>query len=244
MSKTPDPKLSPQDNKGDKKAPLLTLVVSNSAPEQKKAKPSLESPRPTEGFSAELHSKGEHAYGGYVYQMLAQDPSHYLECDLKLEVIAGDDYGTGVICHFPDIVDEDFYEFVQGDETLYVNLMAQFHIKIMEALLLFCGDYEASGLVIYVNDAQAKELKATYGNICVHQDKVIFRNIGEKTAMVFQTNQKIFDKWIDFMEDIIPYLHQELWLEQRFNPAIRAYLKSQNASQQILHPDSPTMGNA
>jgi len=225
MSQDSGSKSKPPQRKGGKSphsleaTPTLKLVVSNPAPSRKKTT-SPKPPRPTEGFSVELHSKGEH-----VYQLVAQDPSHYLACDLKLEVIEGDDYGIGVICHFPDIVDEDFDEFVKGDVILYGNLMGQFHIKIMEALLLFCGDYDASGLVIYVNDDQAKQLGA-YGSILVHQEQVIFKNIGEKTAMIFRVDQEIFDKWIDFMEDITHHFHQELWLEQRTNPLIRAYLKS------------------
>jgi len=232
---------SPLSNKivSKKKSSHLKLVVSNPAPSQKKTDSSVRnSPRPTEGFSIELHHEGKH-----VYQMLAHDPSHYLECGLKLEVIEGDGYGIGVICHFRDIADEDFHEFVEGDETLYGNLMGQFHIKIMEALLLFCGDYDASGLVIYVNDDQAKQLGA-YNSILVRQDKVIFKDIGEKTAMVFRANQETFDQWIEFMEDATHYFQQELWLQQKFNPVIRAYLKSQNASRQALQPDSPTVEEA
>jgi hypothetical protein len=202
--------------------PALKLVVSNLAP----SKP----PRSTEGFSAKTVHKGNE-----VYQMVAQNPSHYLKCDLTLEVMGNscEEHGGGVICHFGNIVDEAFNKFVEWDETLYGNLMIQFHMNIMEKLLLFCGEHDASGLIIYVDDAQAEEL-GIYENILTYQEQTL-SELGEKTAMVIPAHSGAFDKWVDFMEETTRRLHQTLWLEQRFNPAIRAYLKSRQTSQQVLH---------
>jgi len=221
MSKDFNDKSDSSKTNNRKPVPYLKLVVSNPAPVIKKKVSLLKPHRPTEGFSVKVHDKG-----GQVYEMAVQDPSHYLECDLKLEVIEKpDDYGIGVICHFGNIDDDAFNEFVRWDETLYGTLMMQFLMKIMEQLLLFCGDHNASGLVIYVDDDQAKHL-GIYESILSHQDQVLLRDIGEKTVLVIPADCKTFDKWVDFMEDTDRQLQQGLWAEQRLNPFVRAYLKS------------------
>lgn len=199
--------------------PKLRLVVSN--PVRKSPTPSKPE-RSDAAFYAEIQTKSPQ-----VYEMTAQAPSHYLECRLKLEVMGRycERHGGGVICHFPIIEDEAFNEFVEGDETLYGTLMIQFHMNIMEQLLLFCADHDATGLIIYVDDDQAKEL-GIYDNLLVHQDQT-WTELGEKTVLVIPAHRKAFDQWIDLMQDVNQQLQQDLWLEQRFNPAIRAYLKSQ-----------------
>jgi len=203
-----------------KSAPKLTLVVSNPAPAQEDA--CEEEDSSTEGFSIEIHDEGDQ-----VYYMVAKDPSHRLGCVLKLEVIENlDDYGIGVVCHFPKISDKAFIKFVSWDDTLYVVLMLQFQMNLMEELLMFCGDHHASGLVVYVDDDQAK-LLAIYESLIVHQDQVLLKDLGEKTVLVISSGCEAFDKWIDFMEDTTHGLHQTLWAEQRLNPVVRAYLKAQ-----------------
>lgn len=222
MRKSSDAKSDPAPNKDSQSAPKLTLVISSPA---QKSTASSKPPRPTVGFFAETYSKGDE-----VYEMVAQDPSHYLKCVLKLEVMESycEAHKGGVICHFPTIEDEEFNTFVGGDETLYGILLIQFHMKVMEELLMFCGGYDASRLIIYADDAQAKQL-GIYENILVHQDQIILRDLGEKTVLVIPAHFDIFDKWVDFMEDASQRLQQVLWLEQNFNPLVRAYLKSQQA---------------
>jgi len=206
---------------GSKSAPKLTLVVSNPAPAQEDAAEN-EDDASTEGFSVEIHDEG-----GQVYYMVAKDPFHRLKCTLKLEVIANpDDYGIGVICHFPKIADKAFNKFVNWDETLYGNLMVQFQMGLMEELLLFCGDHHASGLVVYVNDDQAK-LLSIYESLIVRQDQVLLKDIGEKTVLVISVDCEAFDRWVDFVEDTAHGLHQALWSEQKHNSSVRAYLKAQ-----------------
>lgn len=208
------PSCSAQDNvPSETTYSKLKLVVSNPA----LSKP----PRSTVGFLAETYSKGQN-----VYQMIAQDPSHCLECDLTLEVMdrCREAHGNGVICHFGTIDDEAFNEFTEWDEALYGILMVQFQMKIMEELLLFCGDHNASGLVIYADDDQAK-LLGIYDSLLVYQEQTL-TDLGEKTALIIPAHREAFDKWVDFMEDATQNLQQALWLEQRFNPSVRAYLKS------------------
>lgn len=205
-----------------KKEAHLTLVVSNPLPFQQEQPAFSKSPRPDIGFYVEIHKKNRQ-----VYKMKAQDPSHYLECHLKLEILKSccDKHGGGVICHFSNIADETFNAFIEEDATLYGALMIQFQMRIMEELLIFCADHEASGLIIYMDGAQAKDC-GIYENILVHQDKT-FTKLGEKTVMVIPTDRDTFDKWAALMQDVNHRLHQVLWVEQKLNPAIRTYLKSQ-----------------
>jgi len=213
-----------------KKKSHLTLVVSNPALASASAEEddTLEDERPTEGFSVEIQDSGM-IKGVQVYHMVARDPSHYLGCTLKLEIIENpDDYGIGVICHFPKIPDKKFNKFISYDETLYAILMIQFQMSLMEELLLFCGDHHASGLVMYVNDDQAKLLGA-YDCLLLHHDQVLLEGLGERTAMVISVDCEAFDKWVEFMEHTSHCLHQALWAEQKNNPIVRAYIKSQQA---------------
>lgn len=222
MSDLIDPPSGPAEETGEKKRPHLRLVVSNPdpLPVQEEPLPLFASPQKTE-FTTAVRPKGIN-----LYEMTVEEPSHYLTCDLLLEVEESRDgiEEGAVICHFPVIDDEHFNEFVGEDETLYGMLMVQFHMKVMEQLLLFCGNHAVERLVIFVDDTQADSLG-------IYQDFLVYEGqaptlCGEKTEMHVLTHTEIYDHWIDFMEETTLKLEQGLWREQRFNPFIRAYLRS------------------
>jgi hypothetical protein len=206
----------------------LKLVVSNPSPlpvHQEKLSRNIRNSEAASAFTAEVQLRGP-----WLYEMQIRDPSYYLKCNLSLEVEeAQNEFEPGkVICHFPVIKEGQLRAFVEEDEVLYSTLMVQFQMKVMEQLLLFCGDYSVSQLVIYTDDAQAGEL-GIYDDFLVYQDQTITSQ-GEKTKMVIPTDTETFDDWIDFMEEANLRLVQGLWNEQKYNPVIRAYLKSCSSS--------------
>lgn len=173
-------------------------------------------------FSAEVHVKGP-----YLYEMILQDPPHYLACDLILEI---EENNQGyeertVICHFPTLSNEELSDFVEGDEALRDMIMVQFQMKILEQLLLFCASHYASTLVIFADDAQADDL-GVYHDFLTYEDQTLTSK-DEKTEMVIPADRETFYAWIDFMDDINRKFQQSLWRDQRSNPTIRQYLKSQ-----------------
>ncbi len=220
-----DNKLSEKPVAIKPKGTILQLVVSNSSSQSLQVIPSVRNSNTTSAFTAKVRLMGP-----WLYEMKIQDPTYHLRCDLTLEVEeAHSEYEPGkVICHFPVISDTKLRSFVEEDETLQGMLMIQFQMKILEQLLLFCGEYSVSELIIYTDDAQAEEL-GIYQDFLTHQDQTLTSK-GEKTEMVIPTDSDTFDEWIDFMDEVNLKIGQELWREQRFNPTIRAYLKSQSSS--------------
>lgn len=174
----------------------------------------------SEGFTSEVYLKGPS-----FYLMAIKDPSHCLACDIFLEVEEGGlEYENNkIICHFSKISDERLNAFINEDETLLGIILIQFHMKIMEQLLIFCANHYASTLIIYTDDSQAEEW-GIYHDFLAQKDQIISEN-GEQTEMVITSDQETFDEWIDFMEEVNLKFRQTLWSGQRINPSIRKYLR-------------------
>ena len=218
-SPTPTIKKHPKNNVHDVVNERLRLVVSNPSfpPSQKST---ITSSNLTSCFDSEVHVKGPNLYG-----MSLQDQPYSLKCDLILEVEdAPDDFESGtVICHFPIIEGDELNSLVEEDETLFGMIMIQFQMKIMEQLLLFCGNHSANTLVIYTDDVQAEELEIYY-DFLGQKDQVINER-GEVTELIIPSHREAFDNWIDFMDEVNLKFRQTLWSEQSTNPTIREYLK-------------------
>jgi hypothetical protein len=206
-----------------KKEPHLKLVVSNPTPVE--ATPFILA-RPTEGFFADVRSVPVQDEPLTLFEMRIKDPSHYLECDLALEVEEGleEDEEGKVICHFPPIQDGHLNKLVMEDETLFGLILVQFQMRVMEQLFLFCSDQCASQLIIYMDDDQAEKF-GVYESFLRRQGKVLTIN-GEQTEMVMPADQKTFDAWVDFMDKTCQNFRQTLWKDQKENPVIQFYLKS------------------
>ena len=182
-------------------------------------------------FMAEIHQKGSS-----VYTMMAEDPAHFLACELILEIEGGEggssesvseaSVSKNVVCHFPRIADERLKKLIWEDPTLYRILMRIFQMKIMEQLLLFCAYHQASKLVIFTDGTQSDEF-AIYKDFLTFQGQVTPTK-QENAGIIMPADQKTLESWADFMEGIMIQFRQTLWREQKRNPAIQYYLKSRD----------------
>ena len=163
--------------------------------------------------------------GAQVYTMTARDLSHYLSCELALEIRECEDESAfgDVICRFPVIDEEYLGAFVWDDATLMALIMTQFYVKVLEQLLLFCANHNALQLVIHVNPLEASNLDV-YKEFSVHREQVLTHQ-GRKIALVIPPDRATHDKLIAFMEKITADFHKTLLKEQRDNSIIRQYLK-------------------
>lgn len=197
-------------NPFQEKRPLLRLIVSNPYPQQNMT--------PEHKLWLNNHTMCNiQSKAPYLYEMILEDLSHYLRCALALEVNSG-----AVICHFPVIDDEELLELVEEDDTLYSIIILQFHMKILDQLLLFCLNQNALTLIIFADDVQTD----TFG---IYHNFLIDKNLTSpngKTEIVIPVHSKAYEAWIDFKEDIDLMFRQTLWQSQRFNLAIREYLKT------------------
>lgn len=200
--------------------PPVTPFIEDILPKANKNRPP--------SFTAEVQVKGDS-----LYVMSARDLSHYLTCDLVLEVQENDSKQDGsrdvdCVCHFPRITDEKLKQFIWEDATLYEILMGVFKMNLMEQLLLFCVTHHASNLVIFADDEQRDGL-GIYLDFQNYQGITPAPNV-EKTGMVIPIGTETFDAWVDFMEGVTIKFRQTLWRAQRTNPAIYHYLKSRPLS--------------
>lgn len=208
-----------QPNK--KKTSHLELVVSNSTPIQKK--PLSQTRDPNAGFTAEIQERGHSRY-----VLVACDPFHRLTCEIALEIYDEDEEeleARAVVCHFPNILGEELNEFVDEDETLYGMILVQFQMKLLEQLLLFCSDHDASTLFVYTDNASEGDALEIYRKAAIYEDKIPTIT-GTKTQLVIPTTLENFDQLIDLTDHVNQDFRQTLWEDQSSNPAIREYLKS------------------
>lgn len=202
---------------------MLKLVISNPAPSPKFHTQSQKIGHSNQGvpFVSEVLVQGRN-----LYLIRAQDLSHYLECDLTLEVEEGqhENEPNLVICHFPKIADEQMSSFINEDDTLYDIIMLEFQMKIFKQLLLFCTAHYAATLTIYADDAQTDNLKI-YRDVLDFENQTLARNENQ-TEIIIPLNQYTVDIWVNFINQVTLEFQQTLWQGQRTNPAIRHYLKS------------------
>ena len=184
-------------------------------------------------FRAVIHEKGHN-----LYIMAVEDMRHFLACELTLEIQekTGDGKPSGeaeeailreVVCHFPQIADNEFQKFVWNDATLYGILMDVFHIKIMKQLLSFCLNHHAVRLTIFTDDAQASSDLEVYRMFLSYSSQTLNAR-GEGTGLVIPTDREAFDTWMEFMAQADIKHQQALWRERMGNPAIQNYLKYQD----------------
>ena len=223
MSQDSDSKFKPPQRKDGKSShslattPTLKLVVSNPDPVQEAPAVSQRVPS-TKSFGAKVKKRGVN-----LYELNIRDPFHELGCDLILEI--EESMGeTVAICHFPAILGKESNTYLDEDEGLHGSIMLRFQMKVLEQLFLFCTNHNASQLIIYMDDAEAEGF-GVYDDFLSHYDETLTEQ-GEKTEMVIPTDRETFDKWLGFMAEMNLKLEQDLWREQRTNPAIRHYLKS------------------
>jgi hypothetical protein len=205
-----------------KSPPYLKLVVSNPPSAENKNPP--QTINSNTGFTSEIKEK-QHPH----YTLVASDPFHRLGCEIALEI---HDHANeeeweprSVVCHFPDIPGKELNEFIEEDETLYGMIMVQFQLKLLEQLLLFASHQDALNLLVQVDSASDGHALEVYRSLVTHEDKIPAKT-GKKTQMLIPSTVESFDKLIDLVDHINREFRQMLWEDQRNNPAIRDYLKS------------------
>lgn len=194
----------------------LKLVISNSfSPQEVTSSPTMNS---NAGFTAEVRRMAPS-----VYEIAAQEPCHYLSCELLLELEKDETDSLAAICHFPDIDDEQLNIFVGEDETLLSLILIQFQMKILKQLLLFCDSYNVANLIIRTDKDQAEKLNV-YREVVIYENQVPART-GMLAEMIIRTNQNTLKQWTNYMDEIGIRFRQTLWQDHRDNLAVREYLK-------------------
>jgi hypothetical protein len=210
---------------------MLYLVPKVPAPQTPSAEglsPQIKTTHP--GFVSEITQ-----ISARQYMFAAQDAAHRLQCSFMLEIQdvldaqnealpLEDRVIPQVVGNFPAIDGELLAEEVWEDDYLQGILTIQFYLKILEALILFCEDKSAGGLVLTVDEGYI-DLVDVYEDFIAGQMQVITEN-GEKTQIVIPANVGVYDLLIDFMDQFNRDFHRTLWRDQRQNSAIRHYLKS------------------
>ena len=229
----PDDLPQAQNNNNQDDAPLkkhshLRLVVSNPEPMLAQEE-DLFQDGPDVGFTVKFYKEG-------VCDVLkACDHFHRLRCRMLLEIDDQEAHGKippsrSVICNFPHILGKDYNEFeelnnhTKGGEDLFGMILIQFQMKLLEQMLLFASDHDASTLVIHTNNAEESDALGLYQRLAAYVDKVP-TDSGAREQLVIPINQKTFDKLIDLIDEVNQKFRRGLWREQRNNLFIRRYLK-------------------
>lgn len=168
-------------------------------------------------FHAKVTYKGPN-----LYEIEANDLSHYLKCCLALEIEQNQERTGEVICHFPQISDEKLNAFIWEDDTLYAITMIQFQMRILKEIFQFCLNHYADRLVIFLNEQQAEDFEI-YQDFLLYEDEIQSKD-DQMTKMVFPADKDTYEDWLDFMNQATLRFQQILWQHHRKNPAIRHYL--------------------
>jgi hypothetical protein len=202
---------------------MLKLIVSETKPSPKilSFPDDVISNSDREPFHVNVLPKGP-----LLFVMTALDPSHFLSCELVLEVVhsPNDNEPTFVVCHFPEIQDDELYKFIDQDEMLLGLTMVDFQMKILEQLYNFCLTHHASNLVIYTDNNSGDAL-GIYREFLttIHETTVKMDTFSE---IIFPVCEETNIKRASFMDIVSLKLRQTLWQEQRYNFAVKKYLKS------------------
>lgn len=227
-----------------KKAPHLRLVASNPSPSLTAPKKKLsETLSPDTGFTYKIE---EHGRGCYMFT--ACDPFHHIDDiellltikDIDEENIVFDEDGfvpeelePSLVCHFPDIVSGELYEFVYEDETLYEAIVSNFQLKVLRELLLFCSEETVVNLTILADEIPSPERAfRIYESLARFKD-IIPTKTGTQTRLTICSTPSIYDRLVDIIDINAGDFRQTVWKEQRNNFAMRAYLKSNPTLQYI-----------
>jgi hypothetical protein len=166
-----------------------------------------------------------------LYIFRTKDYTRELLCEMTLELkeilVCPEEEDEGhlapvVACSFPALSLQKLNEKVGFDDYLQRMLMVQFHLKVLEQLLLFCEQQGAVSLILTVKDADSLEI---YRRFLIAEDPV---NVSgeEQVQVVIPVDGETYDKVADFMDKIDREFRCALWRGQSINSAFREYLKS------------------
>jgi len=161
-----------------------------------------------------------------AYTMMAEDPSNFLACTLRLEIQeqeSGKSPSGELVCQFPKIADEQLKELVWHDVPLYGIIMALFQMKILEQLFKFGATCRVNNLVLVADGAHAREL-GIYRDFLISQGQEVDRS-EEQARLVIPVNEEAFNDWMDFVEIVTLRFEQILCRGRERSLAIHRYLK-------------------
>ena len=218
---------------------MLRLITKNSPPTYEQFTPQYNEKK-TPQFNCSIKEPflfdfREISPGIYIARF--RDSFHELACEITLELksvltLSGDHREDGyfepvLAGDFPYIETQRLQKKVLGNDYLHHMTLLQFQLKILEQILLFCDEKDASSLILNFNEANLDYLEI-YDQFITSQDETI-SDRGEQTEAVIATDVTIYDELIDFIDKVDRDFQRTLWREQRNNPILRQYLKSQAA---------------
>ena len=174
-----------------------------------------------------------------LFSFQALDTRYHLKCNILLDIQEiyisherggnqRDSLSPIAVCTFPEIDEKMLIEKSFGNEYILEVLRTQFHLNILESLLLLCEDVNASGLMINISPHNPNPIEI-YQNLIVSQNQVFTEN-GEQTQVLVSIDVDTYDQLIDCIEKLNQDFRKTLWQQQWGNPSIREYLKSHSIS--------------
>ena len=161
----------------------------------------------------------------FSYTLAARDLTHYLSCELALDIRESPDESEfgDVVCHFP-VIDSSYLSAVLWNNDLLVEMvMLQFQLKVLEQLLTFCANHNALKLVIHMEPTEILHVSA-YKEFVVHTEQILTHQ-GKKAALVIPTDQVTYGKLLDEMEETSKNYQEVLEEVAEHDPMVQQYMK-------------------
>lgn len=177
-----------------------------------------------------------HEISQNLYKMRFHDLSHQLYCEITVELKSSLMYGDEpyeedgtlevvIAGDFPAISLQGLNQIIHGNEYLQGMILIKFQLKILEQLLLFAENKDASYLFLNFNEANLDYVEI-YQRFIISQESILLAR-GEQIEIVMPTDVGTYDELIEFMDELEQDFQQSLWRDQKSDPIIRKYLKSQ-----------------
>jgi len=161
------------------------------------------------------------------------DLHHDLSCEMILELKSNfvpsekkgekDHFVLVLTGGFPDIDIQRLQRKVPWDDYLHVALVIRFHLKILEQLLLFCKERDVTNLFLRFGEDNLDYMEV-FRHFYSFEAQVLTPK-GEQTEIVIPTNSETYNELFNFMGRLGHDFRQNLWRDQKINPAYRQYLK-------------------
>lgn len=167
-----------------------------------------------------------------LYAFKARDFHHGLSCELTLEIqerfVVSDETHEEHLCpvvvgHFPDINLEQLNQKISWDPYLQASLTFQFHFKLLEQLLLFCEEKNATHIILAINERNWDYLEI-YRRLFTSEEQILTAD-GEHTEIFISATPEIYDELVEYGDEMNSSFRKTLWHENSYNPIFRAYLK-------------------
>ena len=167
----------------------------------------------------------------YVFRF--HDTHHDLGCEITLEMKSNftlseetgeEGYFVPVLTgEFPNIDIQRLQRKVPWDDYLHVVLVIRFHLKILEQFLLFCKEKNVINLFLSFEEANLDYMEV-FRRFFIFEAQLLTPR-GEQTEIVIPINGETYGELLNFMIRLSHDFHQNLWRDQKTNPAYRHYLK-------------------